>query len=68
MNFRKISEIIVEDREVWGVNNIFITFDIDWAHDDVLLLNRKLRAKEVEHSGQVRLPNTLIESIRKRPL
>lgn len=36
MRFRKISEIKIDDNKTWGKDNIFISFDIDWAHDDII--------------------------------
>lgn len=35
-NFSTISKIDPEDRSTWA-NKLFLTFDVDWAHDDVLL-------------------------------
>jgi hypothetical protein len=34
--FSTISKIDPEDRSTWA-NKLFLTFDVDWAHDDVLL-------------------------------
>ncbi len=34
--FGKISEIDVENRSSWDEEKIFLTFDIDWAHDDII--------------------------------
>jgi hypothetical protein len=36
MKFRRISEILVDDESTWGADNGFLTFDIDWAHDEVI--------------------------------
>jgi len=35
-NFSTISKINPEDSSTW-VDKLFVTFDVDWAHDDVLL-------------------------------
>ena len=34
-NFKKISEIQVDEPDSWQ-DKMFLTFDVDWAHDDVL--------------------------------
>ncbi|MBK6792139.1 MAG: hypothetical protein IPG80_06265 [Anaerolineales bacterium] len=34
-NFKNISSIVVNEELSWK-DKIFLTFDIDWAHDDVL--------------------------------
>ena len=33
--FKLLSTICAEDQSTWS-NNIFLTFDIDWAHDEVI--------------------------------
>ena len=35
-SFGKISEINVSNRSSWDEEKIFLTFDIDWAHDDII--------------------------------
>lgn len=35
-NFHKISDIDADNPLSWGSDTLFLTFDIDWAHDDVI--------------------------------
>ncbi len=35
INTKKVSEIIINKEESWQ-NSIYITFDVDWAHDEII--------------------------------
>lgn len=43
-NFRKISDVDVNSQSTWEGPTTFLTFDIDWAHDDIIRDTMRLLA------------------------
>jgi hypothetical protein len=66
--FRKISDIAVENTELWGKDNIFLSFDIDWAHDDVIAYTIDLLEKaDVAATWFVTHDSPVLERLRLNP-
>jgi len=65
--FKKISTIKVDDDTSWK-NSIFLTFDIDWAHDDVLMHTIELVEKaDVAATWYVTHDTPLLKRLRQNP-
>lgn len=59
---------MVKDRDIWGADNVFLTFDTDWAHDDVLSFTADLLEEaDVAATWFVTHSTPILERLRSNP-